>query len=416
MSDTDILVIGAGAAGLAAARAALAGGARVQVLEARGRAGGRALTDASLGPPFDLGATWLHWAERNPLAGLARAHGIALHDADARRREVTFVGSRRITPAEEAAYDAAWAAFEAAVRGHAGPDVAVAEVIPRGGPWDATVAAWQGPVIAAWSLAAMGLHDFRANLLEGANLLPAGGCGALLARLAGGLPIAFGAAVTRLRWGGRAVVAEGGFGRLVARAAICTLPTPLLLDGALRFDPPLPPDVLRAAHDLPLGAAIKVALKAAGADRLGLPDNAATDRQMAPGETLIPISFWPGGQDIASGWIGGPLAVEVEREGPAAAEALLRAEIAARLGHDAPRAFRPGALVSAWGRDPFSRGAYSHGRVGCGGARAVLAAPLAGGRLCLAGEAAATDGLAATLAGAWNSGVAAARHARASLA
>lgn len=416
MSGTDILVIGAGAAGIAAARTALAAGARVQVLEARRRIGGRALTDGSLGAPFDLGATWLHWAERNPLAALARQLGIGLVDADASRRERSFVGARPLTAAEQAAYDAAWAAFEAAIAAYRGPDVAVADAVPRGGPWDATVAAWQGEVIAAWPLAAMGILDFRANLLRGSNLLPAGGTGALLARLGAGLPVALGAEVTRLAWGGAEAVAEGGFGRLAARAVVCTLPTSLVAAGAIRFDPPLPPAVLEAAHALPLGAAVKVALQAAGGDRLGLAPNTSTDRQVAPGEALIPITFWPGGHDIATGWIGGPLALEVEREGPAAAEALLRAEIAARLGHAAARAFRPGALVSAWGRDPFSRGAYSHGRIGCGAARAVLAAPLAGGRLCLAGEAAATDGLAATLAGAWNSGERAARAALAVLA
>jgi monoamine oxidase len=102
--------------------------------------------------------------------------------------------------------------------------------------------------------------------------------------------------------------------------------------------------------------------------------------------------------------------VQLEREGPAAAEALVRAEIAARLGSRAPEAFRPGALVSAWRSDPWSRGVYSHARVGAAAARAVLAGPLADGRLCLAGEA-CHDGLAGTVGGAWLSGVTAARHA-----
>jgi monoamine oxidase len=416
VSDTDLLIIGAGAAGIAAARKAIAAGLSVRILEARPRIGGRAVTDARLGPPFDLGATWLHWAERNPLVPLARQLGIPLVNADARRNERNFIGTRPITEAENAAYDAAIAAFDQAVAAYEGPDIAVSEVVPRGGPWDATVAAWQGPVIAAWSLETMGVADFRANLLQGANLLPEGGTGSLLARLGAGLPVTLEAAVTRLAWGGREAVAEGAFGRLTARAVVCTLPSALLAAEAIRFDPPLPARVLEAAHALPLGAAIKVALKAAGADRLGLPPNTSTDRQVAPGEPLIPIQFWSGGHDLATGWIGGPLAVEIEREGPAAAEALLRAEIAARLGHAAPRAFRPGALVSAWSRDPFSRGAYSHGRIGCGEARAVIAAPLAGGRLCLAGEAADTSGLAATLAGAWNSGEAAAAAVIAALA
>jgi monoamine oxidase len=333
----DLLVIGAGAAGIAAARAALAAGRSVRVLEARGRVGGRALTDTeALGEPFDLGATWLHAAERNPLVKLAPGVGVTLVDSDALRREVTFIGTRRITPAEDADYDAAWQAFDAAIhaRAAAGPDVAASEGAPRGGPWDATVASWQGDVIAAWPLAGMSLHDFAATLLEGGNRLPEGG----------------------------------------------------------------------------LGHAIKVGLRAAGEDRLGLPDHASTDRRVAAGELLVPITFWPRGRPIAHGWIGGTRAEAIEREGPAAAEALVREEIAARLGSAAPAAFRPGALVSTWGRDPFSRGVYSHARIGAAGARAVLAAPLAGGRLCFAGEACHKT-LAGTVGGAWLTGEAAAQAA-----
>jgi len=409
----DILIIGAGAAGIAAARTALAAGRSVRILEARHCAGGRAWTDTSLGVPFDLGATWLHDAARNPLTDLAREHGVQLHDSDTARREITFADGRRATAGEVAAYDAAWTAFEQAIAARAAghdPDIPAAEAAPQGGPWDATVAAWQGRVIAAWPLEAMSLRDFHANLLGGANLLPAGGLGALLTRLAAPLPVTLGAPVTRLRWGGRHAVAEGPFGSVTAKAVVCTVPTSLLAGNTLRFDPPLPLAVQVAAHDLPLGAAIKVGLRAAGDDRLGLPDHASTDRRIADGEDLIPITFWPLGQPLASAWIGGPLAAQLEREGPAAAEALVRTEIAARLGARAPGAFRPGALVSAWRSDPWSRGVYSHARVGAAGARAILAAPLADGRLCLAGEA-CHDGLAGTVGGAWLSGVAAARHA-----
>lgn len=419
MSDTDILVIGAGAAGIAAARAARAAGQRVRVLEARPRLGGRALTDGALGVPFDLGATWLHDAARNPLVPLARQLGVTLMDSDAARQEVSFVQGRRASPAEMAAYDAAWDAFEPAIRACAaapGPDIAAAAAVPRGGPWDATIAAWQGEVIAAWSLSAMSLRDFAANLLGGANLLPAGGLGALLARLGEGLPVTLSSPVTRLAWGNREAVAEGPFGTLRARAVICTLPTSLLAGGAIQFDPPLPPELQQAAHDLPLGAAIKVALRALGEDRLGLPHHASTDRQVWGEEALVPITFWPQGQPIASAWIGGPLAAELEREGPAAAESLVRAEIAARLGSEAPRAFCPGALASGWRSDHWSRGVYSHARIGAAGARAVLAAPLAGGRLCFAGEACHAEGLAGTVGGAWLSGEAAAVQAIAATA
>ncbi|MGG5811336.1 flavin monoamine oxidase family protein [Falsiroseomonas sp. CW058] len=413
MSDPDLLVIGAGVAGIAAARLARAAGATVQVLEARGRIGGRVETDHSLGAPFDLGARWLHDAEANPLAHLAPGLGIGLADADALRQEATWIDGRPATPAETAEYDAAFAAFEATLAARAaagGPDIAVAEAAPRGGPWDATIAAWQGDIICAAPLAGMSLADYQANLLGGRNLLPEGGMAALVARLAEGLPVACDATVARLRWGGRAAVAEGNFGTLRARAVVCTLPTALLAGDAIRFDPPLPAEVRQAAADLPLGGVLKVGLRAAGPDRLGIAPFTSIDRRVAPGEDLVTMGFWPFGHDHVACHVGGGTAAALEAEGDGAAEAFMRAELARRFGHAAPRAFRPGALVSRWGRDPLARGVYTHARVGRAGARAVLARPLAGGRLCLAGEACHPT-LSGTVGGAWISGEAAARAA-----
>src|SRR5580698_8838040 len=77
-ADIDVIVVGAGVAGLAAAAELRALGRACVVLEATGRIGGRAWTEtpAALGhAPFDRGASWLHEAERNPLAGIAREHG-----------------------------------------------------------------------------------------------------------------------------------------------------------------------------------------------------------------------------------------------------------------------------------------------------------------------------------------------------
>src|SRR5829696_4288869 len=81
-TDVDIVVVGAGAAGLAAAKQIKAAGQSVIVLEARPRIGGRAFTDTSLGAPFDAGAEFIHWAERNPMKRIADALGVPLQDDD----------------------------------------------------------------------------------------------------------------------------------------------------------------------------------------------------------------------------------------------------------------------------------------------------------------------------------------------
>ncbi|CAA9318944.1 MAG: hypothetical protein AVDCRST_MAG90-905, partial [uncultured Microvirga sp.] len=70
-SDVDVAIVGAGAAGLAAAKVFLRAGRSVAVLEARSRIGGRVFTDRSLGLPFEAGAQYIHWAERNPWKRIA---------------------------------------------------------------------------------------------------------------------------------------------------------------------------------------------------------------------------------------------------------------------------------------------------------------------------------------------------------
>lgn len=415
MTEPDVLVIGAGAAGISAARAVLAAGHSVVVLEARGRVGGRAVTDTRFGLPFDLGATWLHNAEDNPLVPLAQDLGLRLVDSDALRQECTQVGDRPASAAELAAYDAAWEAFQQAVDSRVaagGADISVAEAVPRGGAWDATVAAWQGEIIAAAPLDRVSLEDFAATALDGGNMLPEAGLGTLLARLAEGLPIRLSALVRRLEWGAGHVVAEGDFGRLRARAAIVTLPSSLIAAESLRFDPPLPEAVMQAARDLPLGQVAKVAFR--GVAALDLPDFASIDRQVEPSEPLVAMTARPFGRDLLACYIGGDAAATLEAAGDAALEDFMRAEVARRFGAQAAAALAAHPIVTDWLRDPLARGVYSYAKPGRATARGVLARPLAGGRLCLAGEACHSR-LAGTVGGAWDSGASAAKAVLAAL-
>ena len=93
----DLLVVGGGAAGLAAARTALAAGLTVLVLEAKRRIGGRAHTDtATFGVPWDRGAHWLHQASRNPFTAFANALKLA---AIVRERGVRIIHARSRAPA-----------------------------------------------------------------------------------------------------------------------------------------------------------------------------------------------------------------------------------------------------------------------------------------------------------------------------
>jgi monoamine oxidase len=417
-----ILIIGAGAAGIAAARRLRRLGRAVLVLEAGPRLGGRAVTDHSLGAPVDLGASWLHEAEHNPLTPLAQGLGFTLHDTGRRRRDLLLLADGSVAgEAERAAWEAAADAFDAAAAAAVAagsPDRPLSEVVPRDGPWAATAAHWLAAMINAAEAEGTSLHDYVATSLGGWNPQVKEGVGTLIARLAEGLPIRLHAPIHRLACHGGGVAAEGPGGLWHGAAAIVTVSTGVLAAGGIRFDPDLPAAIRAAIAGLPLGLLSKVAFRAAPeAGRLGLRDFARLGRQVT-GEADSPLSWmlWPFGRDIAQAFIGGRRAWRLAAEGPAAAEAEARAELARYVGAVAvARSFPGPALVTHWGADPLFRGAYSHAMPGQAGARALLRdAALGGGRIRLAGEAMHTR-FAATIGGAWSSGEHAAEQVHASL-
>ena len=421
-ADTDVLVIGAGLAGLGAARFLRERGLRCLVLEAAGRIGGRAWTthpEALGGVWFDMGAVWLHEAEHNPLVPIGQAAGDTLLRSDELRRERTMIGAREATPAEYADYAQAWSRFETAADRllQELPDTPLATVAKHlpGDPWALTVETFEGPVVCAVAADKFSLRDWRRNVLSGSNLVPQGGIGAFVQRRLGdGLDIRLNTPVTRIRWngpGGR-VTADTAQGTVTAKACIVTVSTGVLGAGALAFDPMLPAATQACIAALPMGLAMKVALRATGPDRLDLPLHCSLDHQVArSGDPTMLFQCWPFGRDYVQGWIGGDAAWDLTGAGETAAADFALVQLRAMFGGRVDRLFAGGGrLVTRWDADPWIRGAYCYATPGHADARTRLAAPLGDGHLMIAGEA-CHDGFAGTLAGAWISGQDAARHA-----
>jgi monoamine oxidase len=415
--DTDVAVVGAGVAGLAAAAALRRAGMACEVLEATNRTGGRAWTDhpAALdGADFDHGASWLHDAERNKLADLARRHGDALGNSGAEWTRRVRVGDRDATASELSDYDHAWKRFSeiATARAAHAPDTSVADAVAglHQDPWTATVENWEASLIAAADPADFSVRDWHLNELNGSNLTVPGGLGALVARrltpLAG--PVRLATPVTRIAWNAAGVTVTTPAATLIARACIVTVSTGVLGSGRIEFDPPLPQAQRDAIAGLPMGLLTKVALHAATPDRLGVAPGTSLHRRLAHrGEPAMFFLAWPNGQNYLLGFVGGAAAWELSRAGTAATEDFARAELARVLGADAAAGFDT-AIVTDWGENPAYLGAYAYARPGFAGARAAMDAPLAG-TLLFAGEAWCSDGLAGTVGGAFVSGERAAR-------
>ncbi len=408
-----VVVVGAGAAGLAAAARLRKAGAAPILIEAGSRIGGRAYTvrDAALGgAAFDLGASWIHDAERNPLVAIAAAAGEALIDPPEMHRGRSF---RRGAVADAAALSAyedeeiAWVAAAEAELGGADISLAAAVAERRGRPWAASVEAWEGAIIAAADADALSLQDWHRNRLGGRNLRAHGGLGRFVAERLGppAGQVRTGLAARRIGWGeAGGVRVHTAAGVIDADAVIVTVSTGVLRSGGLAFDPPLPASHLAALDSLPQGLLSKIALRATGADRLGLPSSCTLDRDLAPGEPAMIFQAWPDGADHVIGFVGGEVAWQLARAGPAAGVAFARDQLALMLGGDARRAVAETGMASDWAADPCFLGAYAYAVPGGAEARARLAEPLGGCRVVFAGEACRSDGLAGTVGGAVLSG------------
>jgi monoamine oxidase len=359
-----------------------------------------------------MGAVWLHTAEHNPLVPIARSFGDTLLRSDELRQERTFVGSRLATPAELAEYDGASARYEAAadalLAAHGDvPLSAVAQSLPDD-PWAPTMEAWEGPIICAVAADRFSARDWRRNALSGSNLVPDGGIGAFVTRrLGNGLDIRLRTPVTRVRWngpGGRVSV-DTASGAISAAACIVTASTGVLASGALAFEPALPARVMDCVHALPMGLAMKVALRAVDPDRLDLPLHTSVDRQVPrSGEMFVPFQCWPFGRDYVQGWIGGGLSWDLAGQGEAAVADFALGQLRDLFGSRVDRLFAGGGrLITRWDADPWVRGAYCYAVPGQAEARDRLAEPVGDGHLLFAGEATNVP-YAGTLAGAWISG------------
>jgi len=405
----DVLVIGAGGAGLTAARELMAQGVSVLVLEAHDRIGGRAVTENSLGVAWDRGCSWLHSSNVNPWMNYARQNGFEVLE-DAYPRHV-YDGARRIDESETAAFRAVTGRMERELEkaGHRGLDIPAEAAFTQetlADPWyplamdDLT--AWEG--VEPSNFSALDSWQYDA---DGADFVIPRGYGTLLAHYAKSVDVSLKTPVTRIRWGGRGVAAETGVGLVTARVAVVALPSAVIAEGAVVFTPHLPAEVLQAHHDLPLGLLDKFALRF---KKNVFPSEGTEFLQMRrdDGRGLNYLTrHWDSNVCIA--FAAGRLARDLEGAGETAAIGHAVDELAAMLGGDVKKQFDKG-VATAWAADPYARGAYSHCVPGRYGARGILTRPV-GDRIVFAGE--HTEQAAyGTLHGAHLSGIRAAAEAR----
>jgi monoamine oxidase len=405
----DVAIIGAGAAGLAAARALSGAGKRICLIEARPRAGGRVSTlhVPDLPHPIELGAEFLH-GEAAATFNIVDAAALAvcrLPDDHWWSREGTiteirdFWGEVNRVRARIGALkrDVSFATF---MRGQRSITPRLREL--------ACLFVEGYHAAHADRMSALALRTSDEEQSENKQFRFAGGYDAIIEWLRAGIDperaeLRFGTAAKRVQWEKGTVAIDCGSATIRARAAVITIPIGVWKAGDVAFDPPLR-DKERALAKLEAGHVVKIAFRFRERFWEDVNFVHARDRFMPTWWTSAPLR-----SPILTGWAGGHAADALLAERPAmidrALDAMSRAFGVPRRRLDSLLA---GTWTHDWQSDPFSRGAYSYAAVGGSGAHDELARPLRN-TLFFAGEATSSDETG-TVSGAIASGLRAARR------
>lgn len=421
-SDPDVIVIGAGIAGLAAARHLTDRGRNVLILESRDRIGGRIWTSTTwAGAPLDLGASWIHGIDGNPIYRLAQQSGVqtVVTDGDSITyylpdgRETNGQQSRRL---ESWGTRAAGAVTryqdeedtDTSIR--AAVQAAVATDPPSG--LDAAFLSYQ---LNEYEQEYAGSVDDISALyfdsdapVEGDDVLFPCGYRQLTDRLATGLRTLLGHTVTRVDWSRDTVTVTTDQGPFTAARVIVTLPLGVLQSGSVTFVPGLPQATAEAISALGFGVLNKCYL------RFPHPFWADTDwiGYVPPSDRPGQWSQWinvarPTGQPILLGFNAADFGREIETWSDTAVVDSAMATLRTIYGPAIPNPVA--TQITRWASDPHALGSYSYAKVGSVPTMRDDLAATVDGRVHFAGE--ATDPQSfGTVHGAYRSGLRAAEE------
>jgi monoamine oxidase len=398
-ADFDVVIVGAGAAGIAAARRIAAAGRKFVLLEAAGHVGGRCITDTrTFGVPYDRGAHWIHTPELNPIAKLPPHRGIDIYPAPPSQK--VRIGRRYAREGELEDFLAIQVKANRAIADSARKtDVACAQALPNDlGEWRPLVEFVLGPFGCAKELTQVSAADFAKSAERNTDVFCRQGFGRLLASLAEGIAVRLSTPAISIDTR-RGLIVETPKGTISAHAAIVTVSTNVMTSGAIKFMPELSKRELDAFAKLSLGSYDHVALELAGnpldADSDDLIFEKAGNARTAA--ILANIS----GTQLCLVEVAGTFGRELAEHGEAAMVDFAADWLAGLYGSDVKKAIKR-SHATRWNMEPLALGAFSAAAPGWQGARHILMEPVENA-VWFAGEA-VHETLWGTVGGAWESG------------
>ena len=400
-ANAEIIIIGAGAAGIAAARRLAAAGKRCVLFEAADAVGGRCVTDTrTFSVPYDRGAHWIYAADVNPLAKLAIQNGLEIYPAPPGQR--MRIGRRYAREGEMEDFLASLVRANTAIADAARKsDVACAQVLPKDlGEWRPTVEFVLGAYGCGKELAEVSTVDFARAAERDNSAFCRQGFGALLAKLAAGLPVQLATPVTGIEyWSRTRLEVQTTKGAFRPAAVIVTASTGVLAAGKIKFAPELGKRQLDAVAKLKLGSRDHIALELTG-NPLGLrADELAFERTESRQTAAIFANV--SGSTLCVIDVGGNFGRELSGKGEAAMIDFAITWLTGLYGTDFKTIVKR-RHATRWDNEPWILGASSVAAPGAQAARRIMQEPLSG-RIFFAGEA-THETLWGTVGGAWESG------------
>jgi monoamine oxidase len=398
----DVVIVGAGAAGIAAARRLATAGKQFVLVEATGRVGGRCLTDTRLfGVPYDIGAHWIHAPGTNPLVNLAANAGLEVYRA--RPQEWLRIGNRYASAAELDRFLSELTRANRAINkaGHNGGDVSCAQALPKDlGDLRSTIEFVLGPFSCAKDLDEVSAADFVKSSERERDAFCRQGFGTILMKLAEGAPLLLSTPVTRINYADTsAAVVETTAGTFKAQAVIVTASVAVLAAEKLKFTPALPLRHREALAKLELGSYDHIALELAG-NPLNVGSDELIYEKAYDGRTAALLGN-VAGTPLCLIEVGGRFGRSLADQGDAAMIDFAIGWLANLYGARIRAAVKR-SHATRWNRAPWSLGAFSSASPGNQPARRVLAESL-NNRVWFAGEA-VDEAWWGTVGGAWESG------------
>ncbi|MDP1713539.1 MAG: FAD-dependent oxidoreductase [Anaerolineales bacterium] len=370
--EAEVLILGAGISGLAAARTLVDKGIRVIIIEARNRIGGRMWTDTSLGVPLDLGASWIHGVKGNPITELAKKFGVQTVASDYDNGLVFDFDGREMSDSE---YTEIEDLFESIYE----------EVAQMQEDTDNDRSLQQAfdEVISSRDLSAEELR--RLNFyIQGVTSLEYGadpddlslwewdqdeefggndvvfpkGYNQITDGLANGLDIRLGAKVVAISYGADGVEVNTSSGMFLADKVIVTFPLGVLKQAEVKFEPPLPELKQSAIDRLDMGVLDKVYLKFPGVFWNEEIEGISYMGERV-GEWCDWLNFVPYiNEPVLMAFHGGAKGYELEELSDDEIVAGAMKTLRVIYGDEIPEP--DGFIITRWGKDPLAFGSYSH--------------------------------------------------------